>query len=79
MTERDKRLIREVMKLPAVARAALAGSLLESLDPHIDEDAEAAWGREIAKRVREVDSRSVRLIPWTTVRRRLLRSLHGAR
>ncbi len=35
-------VLREALKLPMEARAALAGSLLDSLDDMIDEDAEAA-------------------------------------
>ena len=38
------------------ARAAIAGSLLESLDTEVDEDAEAAWATEVNRRVAELDS-----------------------
>lgn len=71
MTEREKKLLNEALKLPPEARAALAGSLLESLDQEVDENAEAAWSAEISKRLREIDSGSVRMIPWSEVRRRL--------
>jgi hypothetical protein len=40
---------------PTEARAALAGSLLESLDTDVDEDAEAAWATEVNRRVAELD------------------------
>ena len=39
-----------------LARAAIAGSLLESLDTEVDEDAEAAWATEVNRRVAELDS-----------------------
>lgn len=39
------------MQLPPEGRAALAGSLLESLDEKLDADVEAAWEEEIARRV----------------------------
>jgi putative addiction module component (TIGR02574 family) len=71
MTEEEKRLLRDAMKLPPEARAALAGSLLESLDESIDENAEAAWAAEIAKRAAEIDQRSVVMIPWAEARRRI--------
>lgn len=71
MTEETKRLLREVMKLPPEARAALAESLLESLDDGIDEDAEAAWAAEIAKRAAELDQGLVRTVPWAEARRRI--------
>ena len=37
-------ILREALALPTEARAALAGSLLDSLDTEVDEDAEAAPG-----------------------------------
>ena len=54
----------------ALDRAALAGSLLESLDIEVDEDAEAAWATEVNRRVVELDSRALKTIPWAEVRRR---------
>ena len=71
MTQEADRLLQEAMKLPPEARAALAGSLLESLEATVDEDAETAWAEEIAKRVRELDEGAVRPVPWIEVRRRI--------
>jgi len=65
-------VLRETLKLPMEARAALAGSLLDSLDDMIDEDAEAAWDVEIARRVREIDEGRAELVPWTEARRRIV-------
>ena len=65
-------VLREALKLPMEARAALAGSLLDSLDDMIDEDAEAAWAVEIARRVREIDEGRAELVPWTEARRRIV-------
>ena len=36
-------ILKEALALPTEARAALAGSLLDSVDTDVDEDAEAAW------------------------------------
>jgi putative addiction module component (TIGR02574 family) len=72
MTGEADRLFQEAMKLPPEARAALAGSLIESLDLNVDEDAEAAWAAEIAKRIRELDEGAVRPISWAEVRRRII-------
>lgn len=66
------RLLEEALKLSPEARAALAASLLESLDEEIDEGAEAAWAEEITKRVRELDSGSVAAVPWSEARRIIL-------
>lgn len=56
-----------VLALPTEDRAALAESLLASLDARVDEDAEAAWVTEIGRRVAELDARTVRTIPWATL------------
>ena len=48
----SKRFIDEVLRLPADARAALAGEPLESLDGEtIDANLEAAWADEIRCRL----------------------------
>ena len=64
-------LLREAMELPPEARASLAGSLIDSLDDHVDDDAEAAWDAEIARRMQEIDEGKVKLVPWAEARRRL--------
>jgi putative addiction module component (TIGR02574 family) len=65
-------ILKDALMLPTEARAALAGSLLESLDDtEVDEDAEAAWAAEVNRRVAELDSGAVKTIPWAEVRRRL--------
>ncbi len=68
-------ILKEALALPMEARAALADSLLESVDSEVDEDAEAAWQREIARRAAELDSGSVTPIPWAEVRSRLMATL----
>ena len=65
-------LLKQALKLPPEARAALAGSLIESLDTKVDDDVEAAWEAEISRRIRDVDAGKVALIPWSEVRRRLI-------
>ena len=72
MGDTESKLLEEALRLPAEARAALAGSLLESLDEDCDEDAEAAWAEEIARRVQAIDSGRTKLIPWAEARRRIL-------
>ena len=64
-------ILKDALALPTEARAALAGSLLDSLDTEVDEDAEAAWATEVNRRVAELDSGAVKTIPWAEVRRRL--------
>ena len=64
-------ILKEALALPIEARAALAGSLLDSLDTDVDDDAEAAWAAEVNRRVAELDSGAVKTIPCAEVRRRL--------
>jgi putative addiction module component (TIGR02574 family) len=71
MSKDISELLKKAFALPVEARAALAGSLLDSLDESRDEDAEAAWEREIARRVQELQAGTVATIPWNEVRRRL--------
>ena len=72
MKNETSELLEKALKLPAEARAALAGSLIESLDETIDEDAEAAWADEIAQRIRDLDSGKAKTIPWSKARRMIL-------
>jgi putative addiction module component (TIGR02574 family) len=65
-------VLRDALALPAEARAALVDSLIGSLDSSIDDGAEEAWREEeIHRRLLEIDSGAVRLIPWEDARRRL--------
>jgi putative addiction module component (TIGR02574 family) len=64
-------ILKDALALPTEAPAALAESLLESLDTEVDEDAEAAWATEVNRRLAELDSGPAKTIPWAEVRRRL--------
>lgn len=66
------KLLQEALKLPPERRAALAASLLESLEEEVDEDAEAAWAAEITKRVHDLDSGRVVPVPWAEARRMIM-------
>ena len=72
MTSDLGKLLEEALKLSPEARAALAASLLDSLDGEIDEGVEAAWSDEIAKRIRELDAGTVTAVPWPEARRMIL-------
>lgn len=64
-------ILKEALNLPPEARAAIAGSLLDSLDPEVDEKAEAVWQAEIVRRLWELDSGKVKPIPWSEARRKI--------
>jgi hypothetical protein len=42
-----------------------------SLDPRVDKVVEEAWKREIGRRIEEIDSGAVELIPWQVARESL--------
>ena len=71
MPEDAAELLTHALKLPPAARAAIADSLMDSLDTEVDEDAEAAWRSEIALRVRDLESGAVQAIAWDEARRQL--------
>ena len=77
MIDETSELLKKALELPPGARAALAGSLLESLDDTVDELAEEEWNQEIARRIQELDSGKVKPIPWAEARRRISAILHG--
>lgn len=72
-------ILKEALALPAEARAALADSLWESLDPEADPGVEEAWRREVRRRLSELDSGAVATIPWSEARSRLLAKLRNDR
>ncbi|MBI2900312.1 MAG: addiction module protein [Planctomycetes bacterium] len=75
MTRKQKEAVFDgALKLLPEERAALAGALIESLDESVDADAEAAWGREIAKRAKDLDSGKALGVPWSEARRRILKT-----
>ena len=79
MTEEASTILKKALALPPEARAAIADSLLESLEPSPpDKGVEQAWEEEIKRRVEDVDSGRVHLIPYEEVRRRLLARLSDA-
>jgi len=79
MTSEVSELLKKALALPPEARAALADSLLESLDEEpVDEGVEAAWSEEIKRRIEEIDSGKVQMIPYEEVRRRLAARLADA-
>ena len=69
-----KELYEQSLKLDDNERTALAGLILDSLEPG-DPDAEEAWVKEIEKRLSEMDSGTVKLVSWESVRATLSRKL----
>jgi len=79
MTQEVSEILKKALALPPEARAAIAGTLLESLnDGPADEGVEAAWSEEIKRRIEEIDSGKIQMIPYEEVRRRLAARLSDA-
>ena len=70
-------LLKHALTLSDKERAELASSLIDSLDPIVDTDAEIVWQEEIARRLEEVESGRVKTIPWDEVRRKGKALLNG--
>ena len=79
MTAEVSELLKKALSLSPEERAALAGSLLESLDESTSEEGvEEAWALEIRRRLEEIRSGKVQTIPYEEVRRRLAARLADA-
>lgn len=72
MTAKARKVFAEALTLDPAERADLAASLLDSLEDGEDADAEQAWAQEIERRMREVEAGTVKTIPWSEARQRIL-------
>ena len=80
MTQDATELLKRALALTEDERAELARSLLESLDGAPEDPAavEAAWNKEIAGRIEDLDSGKVQTVPWEDARQRIFSKLaHG--
>ncbi len=65
----------EALKLPPEARAILADALLESVESAENGDVvEKEWRVEIERRLGDLDSGAVNLVPWSEAQRRIFGS-----
>ena len=71
MKDLPEDVVKAALALPPEGRAALAGWLLDSLED-ADEDAQAAWSAEIARRIDEVDQGVVSPVSWAEARRKIV-------
>ena len=73
MTHEATDLLKKALELSEEERAELAGSLLQSLDdtPDDPEAVEAAWNKEIAGRIEDLDSGKVKPVSLDTFRKKL--------
>jgi|HubBroStandDraft_4_1064222.scaffolds.fasta_scaffold498310_2 putative addiction module component (TIGR02574 family) len=71
MTREVPELLEKALSLPPEARAALASSLLESLDDHVDANSEEEWNLEIARRRQELGSGREKTFPLAEARQQI--------
>ena len=67
MNTEPQQLLATALGMPESDRANLAASLLRSLDPADDPQADAAWAAEIQRRVESIDNGTVELRAWDDV------------
>jgi putative addiction module component (TIGR02574 family) len=67
MTQRSLDILEKALALTEEERVDIAASLVESLDPAVDADAESAWQQEVARRVDQLNSGKSKTIPWEQV------------
>ena len=62
------KLLEQALSLSVEEQEALANSLISNLDGKVDDDVQAAWAEEIARRVDEIRSGKANMIPSEEVR-----------
>lgn len=75
MTDPVAELSQRARELAPEDRARLAEELLASLEGELEPEVDAAWDAELMKRISEVDSGAVKLLPADEVFARVRRSL----
>ena len=71
MSPETSDLLKRAMALPAEERAALASTLLDSLE-NPDGSVEDAWDREVARRIADLKAGRAVTVPWEELHRQLL-------
>ncbi len=64
-------VIAEALRLSEAERLEVAEAVYESLAGPRDPGADAAWDKEIAQRLNEIDAGQVKLVPWNEARRQI--------
>jgi putative addiction module component (TIGR02574 family) len=77
MTLDAEEILSAALMLNEQDRAAIAASLIDSLDRVEEEGCDEAWADEVAKRVRELDNGEVKTISWSEARRMILQPRDG--
>jgi putative addiction module component (TIGR02574 family) len=68
-------LLRRALALSVDERAALANTLLDSLEV-TDESVQDAWDEEVARRIETLEAGKAVTVPWEQLHRELLAIVH---
>lgn len=79
MSHAGQKVLSEIRQLPEGERTEIIGMLIEEFDYWIDHDVEQAWDQEIKKRLDEIDSGNVEMIPWEKVQADIEEKLRAKR
>ncbi|HEX4319347.1 MAG TPA: addiction module protein [Acidobacteriaceae bacterium] len=79
MTRTAAELLEEARQLPAHMQYWLAQELLETEESESPAEIEAAWEQEIKRRLDEIDSGAVEMIPGEVVVERMFSRIAAAR
>ena len=77
MSKATSDVLADALRLEPDSRAEVAAELLASLDGPADPDAGVVWDAEIQRRIAAIESGTVRLEPWSEVKRRIERDVLG--
>jgi putative addiction module component (TIGR02574 family) len=79
MTTQAKELTKQALALTPEERVELAETLLTSVDGFATPEIEAAWLKEVERRVEEIEMGQATLIPAEEVHRKVRAMVHEAR
>lgn len=68
-------LLKRALALPAEERAALANTLLDSLDTR-SQSVQEAWDDEVSRRIDDLNAGKAITVPWEQLHRELLAMLN---
>jgi len=71
MNEIAQQILDQALRLAERDRAALAVTLINSLDPQEDLDCDEKWDAEIKRRLEEIDNGTAELVPLSSVRQKI--------
>ena len=71
MSPETTTLLNKILALPHEERERFADCIYESLSEGSSQNLQAAWDEEIKRRIEEIDSGEVKLIPWEEVQAEL--------